>query len=385
MSRTAEANARARVGVVGAGQLARMMGEVAHDAHVELTVLAEHELESACDTCDHVLLGGARDEVALRQLAQLVDFVTFDHELVDLDVLTNLENSGLNVRPSSHALRFAVDKAHQRRELHARGLPVPRFLVVRTSDDAELAGWLDALRAEPVVKTPRGGYDGRGVFFPKSRAETVRLVDELGALGDVLVEERLELVGEFAQQVARGVDGSIALYPLVASVQSEGMCVEVRFPAGVSDAVLAEAEDLTRALAALVQPVGMMAVEYFLTDQGLVINELALRPHNTGHWTIEGVATSQFTQHLLAVSGQALGPVTTLTTNAVMVNVVGGEQAGSRDDASTVAGVFVHDYGKSFRKGRKLGHVTALGDHLTDTHVRAWKSARLYGTAAKGA
>ena len=383
MSRSAQANGRVSVGVVGAGQLARMMGEAAHGANVELTVLAEDELDSASETCDRVMVGSPRDEVALRQLANIVDAVTFDHELVDLDVLARLEDQGLSVRPSSHALRFAVDKAHQRHELRARGLPVPRFLVVHASDDPALAEWLDALRAEPVIKTPRGGYDGRGVFFPETRAETLRLLDELSALGDVLVEERLELLGEFAQQVARGVDGSVALYPLVASVQSEGMCVEVRFPAGVSDELLLEAERLTLSLARLVQPVGMMAVEYFLTHEGLVINELALRPHNTGHWTIEGATTSQFTQHLLAVSGQALRPVEPVTAYAVMVNVVGAERAGSREDAVGVPGVFVHDYAKSFRQGRKLGHVTALGDDLTDTHVRAWKSARLYGTAAK--
>lgn len=385
MSRSAQANGLVNVGVVGAGQLARMMGEAAHGANVKLTVLAEHVDDSASETSDGVVLGGPRDEAALRQLADLVDVVTFDHELVDLDVLARLENGGLDLRPSSRALRFAVDKAYQRRELFAQGLPVPRFLVVRASDDPALAEWLGALHAEPVIKTPRGGYDGRGVFFPETRAETLRLLDELSTLGDVLVEERLELVGEFAQQVARGVDGSVALYPLVASVQSEGMCVEVRFPAQVSDEVTLAAERLTLALARLVEPVGMMAVEYFLTRDGLVINELALRPHNTGHWTIEGVATSQFAQHLLAVSGQALGPVEAVTKNAVMVNVVGAAHAGSRDDAAGVPDVFVHDYGKSFRQGRKLGHVTALGDNLADTHVRAWKSARLYGTAAKEA
>ena len=163
------------------------------------------------------------------------------------------------------------------------------------------------------------------------------------------------------------------------------MCAEVRFPSELDDATLAEARELTSAIADLVEGVGIMAVEYFVTDAGLVINEIALRPHNSGHWTIEGATTSQFAQHLRAVSGQPLGDVEALAPCAVMVNVVGADEPGSLDAARAIPDVFVHDYGKSWRPGRKLGHVTALGNEPTSPHVRAWDSALAYGTVTQEA
>ncbi len=371
------------VGVVGAGQLARMMGEASRDVGVTITVLATSPEDSAVATCQAVLLGAADDEQALRALARDVDVITFDHELVDLDVLERLEAAGVILRPSSAALHFAVDKAFQRQAFDDAGIEVPRFLVVRSSRDDRLDRFLDSVVTSPVVKVARGGYDGRGVAFPSTRGETYEIIDDFASAGEVVVEERLELTSEVAQIVARSVDGSLALYPLVTTVQHEGMCVEVRFPSDVDAALIDEARQLSERVANLVQGVGVMAIEYFVTERGLLVNEVALRPHNTGHWTIEGVATSQFAQHLRAVSGQTLGDVTLLTNNAVMVNVVGADEPGSLDAARDVADTFVHDYGKSWRPGRKLGHVTALGDEPTDPHVRAWNSARAYGTVTR--
>jgi 5-(carboxyamino)imidazole ribonucleotide synthase len=207
----------------------------------------------------------------------------------------------------------------------------------------------------------------------------------MATTGDVVVEERLVLKREVAQLVARDVEGDLTFYPVVDTVQSDGMCVEVRFPSDLSDDMKAEAQHLSQEIATLVQGVGVMAIEYFVTNRGLVINEVALRPHNAGHWTIEGTRTSQFAQHLLAVSGQKLGSVEALSDYVAMVNVVGGKTPGSLDAAREVDGTFVHDYGKSWRPGRKLGHVTALGDDATGPHVRAWTSARAYGTASKEA
>jgi 5-(carboxyamino)imidazole ribonucleotide synthase len=169
-----------------------------------------------------------------------------------------------------------------------------------------LKGFLDSV-GNPVLKVARGGYDGRGVLFPQSRVETLSMIDELTATSSVVVEERLNLRGELALVVVRGVHGEYASYPLVSSVQSKGMCVEVRYPAGVDAATQLEANRLGRKIANLVGAVGVLAVEFFVSDRGLVVNEIALRPHNTGHWTIEGARTSQFANHLLAVSGRALG------------------------------------------------------------------------------
>ena len=383
MSDAVKPIASPRVGVVGAGQLARMMGEASRDVGVTVTVLANALDDSAVATSHAAMLGAADDERALRELAGRVDVVTFDHELVDLDLLERLEADGVVLRPSSAALRFAVDKAFQRRTFHDAGIAVPRFLVVRSSRDDRLDPFLNSVITSPVVKVARGGYDGRGVGFPSTRGETYEIIDDFANAGEVVVEERLELTSEVAQLVATAVDGSMAHYPLVTTVQREGMCVEVRFPSDVNDASLLEARQLSERVARLVRGVGVMAIEYFVTPKGLVVNEVALRPHNTGHWTIEGVATSQFVQHLRAVSGQSLGDVTPLTSNAVMVNVVGANEPGSLDAARGVGDTFVHDYGKSWRPGRKLGHVTALGDEPTGPHVRAWDSARAYGTATR--
>lgn len=360
-----------------------MMGEVAHDVGVTITLLASDASDAAIATCDRTIVGNSRDEVALRALASDVDFITFDHELVDLEVLERLEADGIVLRPSARALRFAVDKVHQRRVLAQAALPVPRFVVVENASDPLLEAFLGTLSHGPVVKSPRGGYDGRGVYFPDSTEAARSVIDDLSRNGEVLVEERLALLGEYAQQIARGVAGDLALYPVVESVQVEAMCVEVRYPSGLNAELVSDAAELTMQVANVVQHVGMLAVEYFLTDQGLVINELALRPHNTGHWTIEGAATSQFSQHLLAVSGQVLGSVMPTALGAVMVNVVGASTPGSLDDAKEVPDVFVHDYGKAWRAGRKLGHVTAIDDNMARARVRAWESARAYGTAAK--
>jgi 5-(carboxyamino)imidazole ribonucleotide synthase len=374
-----------RVGVVGAGQLARMMGEASRGANVEITVLAESLDDSAVATCAAVELGAATDHEALLRLAARVDVITFDHELVDLEVLSELEGSGVALRPSSGALRFAVDKAYQRRAFAAAGLPVPRFVIVRSSKDEGLADFLNEVKSPPVVKASRGGYDGRGVIFPSTHDDALKAIDELAEHGEVVVEERQALRSEVAQLVVRALDGSLAFYPAVTSVQSDGMCAEVRFPSDLDDEQLEKLRQLSESVAKLIQGVGVLAIEYFVTDDGLVINEVALRPHNTGHWTIEGASASQFAQHLRAVSGQALEDAVPRSPYAVMVNVVGGATPGSLASARNVEGTFVHDYGKSWRPGRKLGHVTALGDDPISPHVRAWSSARAYGTVTQEA
>ncbi|MBW4030863.1 MAG: ATP-grasp domain-containing protein, partial [Acidobacteria bacterium] len=297
-----------RVGVVGAGQLARMMGEEAHGVGVELTVLATSRDDSAVETADHVLVGAPNDESALAQLRRGTDVITFDHELVDLDVLARLEAAGAVVRPSAAALRLSVDKSLQRVDFADAGFPVPDFVVIR--DSAQLAlvdHWTHAHGSPPVLKLARGGYDGRGVLFPDDDAHALAMARELLSQGAVVVEERVTLLSEVAQVVVRSVDGDVASYPLVTTVQSEGMCTEVRFPAAVAGSVATRARELSTEIAGHIGLIGVMAVEFFVTPRGLLINELALRPHNSGHWTIEGTVTSQFANHLRAVSGQDLG------------------------------------------------------------------------------
>lgn len=376
---------RCRVGVVGGGQLARMMGEAAHDVGVELLVLATSLDDAAVATCDDVVLGDPKDFGALEAIARSCDVVTFDHELVDLELVATLETRGVVIRPNARALHFAVDKAYQRAAFAEAGVPVPRFLVVDSARDPRIGAFLDDLAALPVVKAARGGYDGRGVAFPDDREQVLTTIDEFARSGDVVLEERLTLHGEVAQLIARAVDGSVAIYPLVGTIQANGMCIEVDYPAQVTVELAVRAGDLAKQIASLVDAVGVLAVEFFVTASGLLVNEVALRPHNSGHWTIEGTATSQFANHLLAVSGQSLGDVTPRCDAAAMVNVVGSHRPTSLDDARSVEGAYVHDYGKAWRPGRKLGHVTVLGNSATLVHVRAWESARAYGTRTREA
>jgi 5-(carboxyamino)imidazole ribonucleotide synthase len=362
-----------------------MMGEVAHDVDVSLCVLATSSQDPATKTADDFLLGDAKDAHALAQLSDIVDVITFDHELVDLDVLRQLEERGVTVRPSSKALTFAVDKAHQRGVFGASGIRVPRFMVVTSPDDPLLDEFLDSLSSEPVVKAARGGYDGRGVVFPTSRADTLAVIRDMTSYGVAVVEERLELESEVAQVLARDVEGSLALYPLVTTVQRDGMCVEVAYPASVTNDVASTCRDTAMQIASLIDAVGIIAIEFFVTADGVFVNEIALRPHNSGHWTIEGAATSQFANHLLAVSGQALGDPSPLFDAAVMVNVVGGDEPSSPNAAMAIEGVHVHDYRKAWRPRRKLGHVTSVGDDSRAVHVRAWQGARAYGTGSREA
>lgn len=370
------------VGVVGAGQLARMMGEAASDAGVTLTVLATSREDSAVSTSDAFIVGEPTDMAALEELAAAVDVITFDHELVDLDQIAELEVRGVVTRPNSHALRCAVDKGYQRTTFDGAGIEVPRFIVVSSVSDPLLTGFLDSV-GTPVVKSARGGYDGRGVRFPASRAETLEIINEMTSFGSVVVEERLQLRAELALVAVRGVHGEYLSYPLVTTVQSKGMCVEVRFPAEVDESTAREAARIGRKIATLINAVGVLAVEFFLTDRGLIVNEIALRPHNTGHWTIEGARTSQFTNHLLAVSGQRLQSTDPIEDVVVMVNVVGGEEPSSLEAAQGIPGVHVHDYGKAWRRDRKLGHVTVVGDDPHAVHVTAWEGARAYGTGTQ--
>ena len=372
-----------RVGVVGAGQLARMMIEASADCGVQVVVLASTNDDSAVSLASEYKLGAATSYEALSDLAACCEFLTFDHELVDLEVLARLEREGVVLRPSPRSLAYSVDKAAQREYFAQLGIPLPDFLVLLEPDPAAVASFLKAHEGRAVVKLATGGYDGRGVFFADSPETATQLITNIAPSGTIVLEERLELIAEVSQMVVRGVDGAIETYPLVTTVQARGMCNEVRYPTALAAALVDQAEALTRHIAKAVELVGVMAVEYFVTEAGLVVNELALRPHNSGHWTIEACTTSQFANHLLAVSGQPLGPTTPLVEAAVMVNVVGADQPGSLEAAQAVAGAHVHDYGKSWRPGRKLGHVTVVGDDPAALRVTAWKSAHAYGTQSQ--
>ncbi|MFF5291419.1 5-(carboxyamino)imidazole ribonucleotide synthase [Paractinoplanes globisporus] len=365
------------VGMVGGGQLARMTHQAAISLGQSLRVLSVSPDDSAALVAADVRIGTHTDLAALREFAKGCDALTFDHEHVPTAHIEALEAEGVKVFPGSRALVFAQDKGQMRERLSALGAPVPRWRRVDTTKEIEAF----AAGAWPVVaKAVRGGYDGRGVWLLSSREEAAELV----ATGTpLIVEERVPLRRELAALVARSPFGQVAAYPVVETVQRDGICVEVLAPApGLADSRALEAQQLAIDLATELGVVGLLAVELFETDDGILVNELAMRPHNSGHWTIEGARTSQFEQHLRAVLDYPMG-ATTLTAPAVaMANVLGGEPGGISIDErlhhlfATDPGARVHLYGKQVRPGRKIGHVTVLGDDMTSVRARAVRAAK---------
>ena len=360
------------VGMVGGGQLARMTHQAAIALGQSLRVLAADPDDGAALVAADVRIGQHTDLDALRDLAKGCEVVTFDHEHVPEEHLRALVNEGVNVLPGPHALRYAQDKRAMRERLSALGAPVPRWRGGR-DQIAELAaetGW-------PVVaKATRGGYDGRGVWLISSAAEAPDV--------DLIVEERVDLRRELAAVVARSPFGQVAAYPVVETVQRDGVCVEVLAPApGLDPDTAIAAQRLAIDLAIALDVVGLLAVELFETAGGLLVNELAMRPHNSAHWTIEGARTSQFEQHLRAVLDYPLGDTSLTAPAVVMANVLGGPEdiAMSYDERlhhlfAAEPGAKVHLYGKAPRPGRKIGHVTVLGDDLDECRARAARAAR---------
>ncbi|MBQ9917012.1 MAG: 5-(carboxyamino)imidazole ribonucleotide synthase [Microbacterium sp.] len=361
-----------RVGVVGGGQLARMMIAPAEELGIDIRVLAETEGMSAGLAATAV--GDYRDAETVLRFAREVDVLTFDHEHVPQDVLAALVDAGVAVHPGPAPLAVAQDKLVMRARMAELGMPQPDWAAV--SDAAQLQDFLDAHGGRAVVKTPRGGYDGKGVRVVSAATEAddwfAALAEDAHG-GALLVEELVDFTRELAQQVARRPSGEVRAYPLVATTQRDGVCAEVIAPAPRAG------ERLERAAAAIGVAVaeglgvtGMLAVELFeTTDERVLINELAMRPHNSGHWTQDGAVTSQFEQHLRAVLDLPLGSTDATAPWTVMVNILGGPTEGGLTERFAPAMAAhptakIHTYGKDPRPGRKVGHVNVAGDDLDD-------------------
>ncbi|MRH28928.1 5-(carboxyamino)imidazole ribonucleotide synthase [Microbacterium sp. SYP-A9085] len=373
-----------RVGVVGGGQLARMMIAPAVEIGVDLQVLAEQDGMAAQLAASAV--GDYRDADTVLEFAKTVDVVTFDHEHVPQPVLRALVDAGVAVHPGPDALQYAQDKLLMRARLDELGMPQPDWAAV--SDTAQLQEFLDGHGGRAVVKTPRGGYDGKGVRVVSAATEAE---DWFAALaedargGRLLVEELVDFRRELSQQVARRPSGQVRAYPVVETIQRDGVCAEVIAPAPHLSAPLSDAAARVGVgIAEGLGVTGMLAVELFeTTDDRILVNELAMRPHNSGHWTQDGAMTSQFEQHLRAVLDLPLGDPSPRQEWAVMVNILGGPASGSLDDrlGSVFAAhpaVKVHTYGKDPRSGRKVGHVNAVGDDLDDVAYDARAAASLF-------
>jgi len=370
-----------QVGIVGGGQLARMMIAPAVELGIGVRVLAEQPGMAAELAASAV--GDYRDLAAVRAFAQDVDVVTFDHEHVPQEVLAALVADGVAVHPGPHALLYAQDKLLMRARLDELGMPQPDWAPIAAA--ADLTAFLASHGGRAVVKTPRGGYDGKGVRVVSDAAEVADWLDALAGDDRLLVEELVDFRRELAQQVARRPSGQLVAYPVVETVQRDGVCAEVVAPAPHAAARLAEvAARIGSGIAEGLDVTGMLAVELFeTTDERLLVNELAMRPHNSGHWSQDGAVTGQFEQHLRAVLDLPLGDPAPREEWSVMVNILGGpaeESLESRLPAALEAhpAVKVHTYGKAPRPGRKVGHVNATGDDLDAVAYEARAAAAFF-------
>ncbi|MBM7480353.1 5-(carboxyamino)imidazole ribonucleotide synthase [Oerskovia jenensis] len=394
------------IAVVGGGQLARMMAPAAGELGVHLRVLVEAPGSSAAQVVTDAPVGAATDEAAIRDLIApadgraRADVLTFEHEHVPNDLLTDLIAHGTPVRPAPHALVQAQDKIVMRRRLTELGAPCPRWAPLPVDPEqghATLAAFLAEVGGQAVVKTSRGGYDGKGVRIVSSADEAADWLAAAAAGGpQLLVEEKVPFTRELAVLVARRPSGEVRTWPVVESIQRDGVCSEVIAPApDLTDEEADAARTAAVAIAEGLDVTGVLAVEMFEVVDGaagaagadgrparrVLVNELAMRPHNSGHWTIDGSVTSQFEQHLRAVLDLPLGDTSPTAPWTVMANVLGSSLPALTDALPDVLGTFpdarVNLYGKDVRPGRKLAHVNVSGQDLDEVRRRALGAAAL--------
>ena len=390
------------VGVVGGGQLARMMQGPAIELGIQLSVLTVSDTDSAALVVPSATVGEHTDLEAVRAFAKGCDVVTFDHEHVPTDILAALEADGVVIHPTRDALHFAQDKLAMRERLTGLGIACPRWTRAKTA--AEVTAFGDAVGWPIVAKTPRGGYDGKGVAIAASADDLADWLSRVGDPGPVedglLLEERVDFVREIAVLVARSPSGQAAAWAVVETVQTDGICTEVLAPApGLDPDLASRATQAGLRIAGELGVTGVLAVEMFelrtARDPGdpatdgadcgraaYVVNELAMRPHNSGHWSMDGAVTGQFEQHLRAVLDLPLGDPRTRATWTVMANVLGGDlqeheelYSAYRHIMARDPGAKVHMYGKGVRPGRKIGHVNVSGTDLDDARERAGHAA----------
>ncbi|MBO1758487.1 5-(carboxyamino)imidazole ribonucleotide synthase [Dermacoccus sp. NHGro5] len=375
------------VGIIGGGQLARMCAAPAAELALTLSVFAESDDAAAALVVPHAPVGDYRDAEQVREWARGCDVVTFDHEHVPADVLAALEADGVALHPRPSALRFAQDKLAMRQRLSDLDVPCPAWAPVSTSDElsafGEQHGW------PLVLKTPTGGYDGKGVMLVRTPDDA----DAWFAQADgapLLAEEAVAFEREIAVMIARSPSGQVAVWPVVETVQVDGICTEVLAPApDLSDDAAERITSAAITIARELDVTGVMAVELFdLGGDEFVVNELAMRPHNSGHWSMDGSITGQFEQHLRAVLDLPLGDTRARAPWTVMGNVLGGEYEELyptyRHLMARDPGLKIHLYGKGVRPGRKIGHVNVFGDDLVGLRARARHACDyLQGTVTK--
>ena len=365
------------VGIIGGGQLAQMMITAGVPLGITFAVLALESDESAPAICANTTRVATFDIDSLGHFISSCDVVTFDHELVapaDLEAAGALD---AGVFPSSHTLALAANKAVQRNLLYWADISIPRFEIAR--DYKSLVEAVATIGYPVVAKASHGGYDGRGVFYLVDETDLEDLVAQLPIDFELIIEPKLEIEAEFAVLVVRSRSGEAITYPVLRTVQKDSICHEVTAPAGLEANLESYAITTALQIAELVGAVGVLAIEMFLVDNKLLINELAPRPHNSGHLSIEACKTSQFENHLRAVLDLPLGSTQMTVDFAAMVNLLGSETETDLEtnlkDAMQIQDAHVHLYGKTYRRGRKLGHVTATANQADQALDAARRSA----------
>ncbi len=361
------------VGVIGAGQLARMMVAPATALGVDLLLFAQSSEDSAAQITNHIV-GDYKNVDDLREFAKKCSVITFEHELIPVSVIRILEAEGIVIRPSSDSFIFSQDKAQMRVRLSK--FPAPKWKVITSSEGVT--------EFPLIAKSIVGGYDGRGVWKIDGLNELEQVLAQNGKL---LIEELLEFNCEIAVMVARSPHGQASTWAPTQTIQLDGICISTVTPApDISEDVAVRAQKMALDIAKEIGLVGVMAVEMFVRGEDIYVNELAMRPHNSGHWTIEGARTSQFEQHLRAILDLPLGDTSMNSSFAVMGNILGGTKSDMfRPYLHLMArspGLKIHQYKKEVRLGRKIGHVTAVGENILDLresvdHALAYMSGEI--------
>jgi len=368
------------IGIVGGGQLGRMLTEAALPLGFKVIVLNPEPNSSAAQVGAEEIIGDLYDGESLKKLAKVADYITVEIEHLDTKTLAELEKSGKSVNPSAQTLSMIQDKLLQKQFLRQNGIPVGDFVEITDETSAQKA--LEEFDGRMLIKTRRDAFDGRGNMIINSEAD-LKQAFEIFKDKQLYAERFVPFTKELATQIARSTSGDIKLYPVVETVHERNICVEVLAPAQIDPDIIDKANQVALDCAKHLEGAGVFAIEMFLTQAGeILVNEIAPRVHNSGHYTIEGCATSQFEQHIRAITGMELGPTNLTVPAAVMVNILGErdgpvelkgvEQAGQ--DGHTK----VHIYGKSPTKlDRKMGHLTSVGESVEQATERARAARKL--------
>jgi 5-(carboxyamino)imidazole ribonucleotide synthase len=369
-----------RIGIVGGGQLGRMLGFAAKKMGFHVTVIDATPNSPAGQVVDEQILADVKDEKAIRELAKKSDYVTFEVELANADILNELSEQGVEVHPSAKTLTIIKDKFTQKKFLREAHLPVADFVEVETKQDIENAA--KKFKYPIILKARFDAYDGRGNALIKTAKEIEAGMKKLGGR-KLYVEKFVPFTNELAVMVARNTKGEIKTYPVVETIHKNNICHLVLAPAPVDSKLQKKAQNLAKKVMQHLKGAGVFGIEMFLTSKGqLIINEIAPRVHNSGHYTMEACVTPQFEQHIRAVTGMPLGSTNMIVPAAVMINIL-GERQGSAEvkglyEVLQMPNVAVHIYGKAETKlERKMGHITVIGDDLNKVRNTAIKARKM--------